>query len=405
MRKPATKGGNRFAEQLRFVDTAQPPTTEPGWSAQDAGNHPVTPVSVPQQRSRRPAKPGPPVRVPGVAYPTQRQIRELFALSRTTPPPNVQPREPAATEPAEAATSDDHEPAPPADQPLPVPPGDTGGWLPAWGGRPVPMPQHVGHVRVDARAPVAVTAAATLTALPGFRVAELLATRGRSRRDQVEQIMAGLPIGQGRTVLIASLFGGVGVSTLATLLGQAWASRGRHVDLVDATGSWAPGLPERSVPSPTLRLRTEHADAGAGPQDSIQANLWVIDSGSDPARLRRQLIEEPPQLLVMVCRPNRTELQRTANFLRAAHQDGWLNCHRRAVVAAVGKIRRGVHADLSVIADIGSAIPLPHTRQLADRTRQVSPADITPHVETLAAAAAIAPNPTHPLTAQKKASA
>ena len=271
--------------------------------------------------------------------------------------------------------------------------GRPAGGCPSWGGRPVPMPQHVGHVRVDARAPVAVTAAATLTALPGFRVAELLATRGRARRDQVEQIMAGLPIGQGRTVLIASLFGGVGVSTLAVLLGQAWAVRGRHVDLVDATGSWAPGLPERSVPSPTLRLRTEPADAGAGPQDSIQASLRVIDSGSDPARLRRQLIEEPPQLLVMVCRPERTELQRTASFLRGAHQDGWLNCHQQAVVAAVGKIRRGVHADLSVIADIGSAIPIPHTRRLADRTRQITPADITPHVEALAAAAAIAPEP------------
>ncbi len=82
-------------------------------------------------------------------------------------------------------------------------------------------------------------------------VADLLSARGSDAKSQVNRLLSGgLSAAEGgRQVVVGSLSGGTGASTVAALLWQAWAARGIPGVMLDAAGGWRPGMADRINPA------------------------------------------------------------------------------------------------------------------------------------------------------------
>ena len=214
------------------------------------------------------------------------------------------------------------------------------------------------------------------TATPNrdFPVADLLALRSRPRPAAVRRLLGGISADTGgRRVMVGSLFGGTGVSTLTALTERAWSAHRLPSVVMDATGHWRPGLPDRLAPaqlfaSPTWADLDPRSVAGefeavraAGDGRSVLigagargdlvdpgtvatvaahvAASWplvLIDMGSGAGRVRAHLQTGAPSLLVLVCRLSALEIRETADFLREVHRNGLVDVHRAAVIATIG---------------------------------------------------------------------
>jgi len=235
--------------------------------------------------------------------------------------------------------------------------------------------------------------------------------------------------GGGRRVMIGSLFGGTGVSTLTALIERAWSAHRVPSVAMDATGHWRPGLPERIAPSRLVASprwtdvegrsvaaefeavwassrgrsvligageRCRHVDPETVAADvSASWPLVVIDVGSGAERVREHLQAGAPGLLVLVCRSSAVEIRQSANFLREAHRDGLVNGHQAAVITTVGAPGRqstDVSAAMAAVSDTAAgAVRLPMCRTLSRREAWVDDSCVDDAARLLAAAVAAAP--------------
>ena len=313
----------------------------------------------------------------------------------------------------------------------------------AWGAAPVAVPRGTGG-RVRAVAAEGLAAPSPARAL-AFGPTELLRLRDRERLSRVRAIEhAGWP--GPRTILVASLYGGVGVSTIAAQLAWSGRVRGLPTVLLDAseaygTGaaaripdaaqmtqrpSWAdlartlytggpdgltgafserlPGL-EGAVPVLTggrqstdeLRHRPP-ADLLAGGVQAAQLGGWplvVVDHGAGAVPLTLTLGGFDPDLLVLVTRGDVAEVRESAAFLRHLAASGVRGSDRTVlVVAHDGRIGRSVAAARASVLDAAAgSIDAPWTDRLRDRTSTVD--GVPPAISLLMAATALS-TPTQP---------
>jgi hypothetical protein len=237
------------------------------------------------------------------------------------------------------------------------------------------------------------------------------------------------PAAGGRRVMIGSLFGGTGVSTLTALIERAWSAHRVPSVAMDATGHWRPGLPERIAPTRLVASprwadiegrsvarefeavwassrgrsvligageRCRHVDpetvAAVAADVSASWPLVLIDVGSGAERVREHL---QAGLLVLVCRSSAVEIRQSAEFLREAHRDGLVDGHQAAVITTVGGPGRqstDVSAAMAAVSDIAAgAVRLPMCRTLARRETRVDDSCVGDAARLLAAAVAAAP--------------
>lgn len=241
-------------------------------------------------------------------------------------------------------------------------------------------------------------------------VQELLAIRPRERARVVDRLLSGgLSPANRRLVMVGSLWGGTGVSTLSSSLAAVWAGERVPAVLLDASGQDDPGLPDRVDPQmtagcpqwselpgdPTLMAEQFVAVAassdrpvlvtGGGPSSAGEVaavagaaqagyGLVVIDAGSLGSRIREiGAAACGLDLLVMVCRPSEEELRRTAAWLRSEQSIGRLEACRAAVIAVIGAptVRAtAVAAAMTVVSDAaaGPAVRVDTARDLTVRT-------------------------------------
>ena len=266
-------------------------------------------------------------------------------------------------------------------------------------------------------------------------MADLLSLRPRARRAAVRSLLGeGISpaAGGGRRVMIGSLFGGTGVSTLTALIERAWSAHRVPSVAMDATGHWRPGLPERIAPS-RLVASPRWADVegrsvaaefeavwvscrgrsvliGAGERcrqvdpETVAAvaadtaaswPLVMIDVGSGAQRVREHLQAGAPGLLVLVCRSSAVEIRQSADFLRESHRDGLVDSHQAAVITTVGGPGRqysDVPAAMAAASDTAAgAVRLPMCRTLSRREASVDDSCVDDAARLLAAAVAAAP--------------
>lgn len=309
---------------------------------------------------------------------------------------------------------------------------------PVWGAVPVTVPRGTGgRVRAVATEP----AQQSIAGPAGFGPTELLRLRDRDRLGRVRAIeQVGWP--GPRTVLVASLYGGVGVSTLAALL--AWAGRGRGLPavLLDASEAYGSGAAARISNAAQMTQRPSWADLARTAQTSGPAGLsmafsdrlpglegavpvlaggrqpaeglryrpspdllastvraaqsggWplvVVDQGAGADPLSATLHRFDPDLLVLVTRGDAAEIRETAAFLRHLAGSGVRGSDRTVLaVAHDGRIGRSVSAArASVIDGAAGSIDAPWSDRLRDRTTTVDavPAAISLLMAALAVSA------------------
>lgn len=271
-----------------------------------------------------------------------------------------------------------------------------------WGGEPVRLTVGTDLVRVPPIAPGPQVGSEPVAAAVPYPLADLLSSRRRDSERRVGQLLdAGLSSTASRRVVVGSLFGGTGVSTLAALLADVWDSVRVPSVLLDTTGQLHPGLQERITDDvlagkpawldlatvdraalveqfaavaryaptrpgevPASVLVTGDAVAPV-PGDVVQrvvsaaAESWplvIVDAGSDHCHLDDLVGWVAPEVVILVCRPSAVELRVTADWLRA--RSSWpLDCRQSAVVAVVGAQAmrtRSVSAAMTVASDVAA---------------------------------------------------
>lgn len=240
-----------------------------------------------------------------------------------------------------------------------------------WGAQPVAGVPVGDLVRVDDDARLLPLTQAG-PAASGVRLPVLLGAKGREQVKLADELLsAGLSVTDSRTVMVAGLFGGVGVSTLAAQLAHVWAGCGVPSVSLDAAGGRYPGLLDRfdgdgllGCPSwDDLAAADEAALAGqfaaaaaapvggnivtsgglAGPAQVARvaagaATSWplvVVDAGTDVWRVEGLARALAPDLLVVVCRPSVREVRLTVDWLREFSFAG-IPMADKAVVAVAG---------------------------------------------------------------------
>lgn len=328
---------------------------------------------------------------------------------------------PQGAEPARRVTSD----APPAES-----------VSPAWGRAPVPVPRG-GRLQ-----PMAAVAAPDVPHPVGqvvFGPGELLRLRERERAVRVRSIEASGWPGR-RGVLVGSLYGGTGVSTLAAQL--AWAARSRGLPAVLLDGSSAYGSGAASRLSSDVRMSHEPgwadlafldqqgptglADAFAARLPSLSAEVPVlvggrsvpdrrrppagllavavsaalaggwpfvaVDAGAGADPLTAALSVWAADLAVLVCRADALEVRESADYLR--HLSSVVGRPAgRSILAIVhgGRVTRPVAQARAAVSDTAAgSVAVQMVDQLRDRSAVVAAAP--PPVSLLMAALAISPS-------------
>lgn len=313
-----------------------------------------------------------------------------------------------------------HEPAAPGPQPVL-----------GWGGSPTPIPSaHQGLRPVTTDRPPSGRSPAGLTAFP---VAALLRSRPKERGGQVRRALHGTWVGR-RHVMVASLFGGTGTSTLAVLLWGRLRRLQLPAVLIDATGGYVSGIAAR-VPAQALmqgpswatmaRLNAGHAGSefaerfpgltddppamligGAGREQrpptkltmhAVRAALasWPLvltDAPADFDAIGDLAGSGQPDMLLMTCRPDSGEVRATADFLRSLDRAGSYAPQQSAVIAIVHgpRVHRDVLAARASAADIAAGVILiRRSDRLLPRTAPISSSLVSESIDLLAAAAAI----------------
>lgn len=303
--------------------------------------------------------------------------------------------------------------------------------VPGWGGSPTPIPSAHQCLR-----PVTVEGAhggLSPAGSSGFPVAALLRARPKERAAHVQRALDGAWVGR-RFIAVSSLFGGTGASTLAALL---WARLRRlqlPAVLIDATGGYVSGIGSRVPPAALMqgpswatmsrldpgRAAREFAERFPGGIDDPPAMVvggdgheqrppgalavhatraalatWplvIADVAADFAAIRDVAGSGQPDLLLMTCRPDSSEVRATADFLRSLDRDGVYAPQDSAVIAIVHgpRVHRDVLAARASAADIAAGVvTIRFTERLLDRTAHVSGAAANDSIDLLAAAAAI----------------
>lgn len=281
-----------------------------------------------------------------------------------------------------------------------------------------------------------------LASAPGvFGPTELLRLRERDRTARVREIEQAGWSGS-RTVLIGSLFGGVGVSTLAARLVWAGRERGLPAVLLDASEAYSAGAASRIPETARMSQQASWADlaqtaaagdlgrafgerlpgldatapvlvAGRQPSDGlrhrppagllaqvvrgVQAGAWplaVVDHGAGADALTAALRAVNPHLVVLLTRGDAAEIRETATFLRVLASSGvWGTDHTVLAVAHDGALGRSVAAARAAVLDAAAgSVDAAFTKDLRDRTSTVT--GVSPAISLLMAALAIStPDP------------
>lgn len=339
--------------------------------------------------------------------------------------------------------------APTPQTPQPPPPGDQTTVNPhkprvpqMWGAAPVGVPRGAGgRLR-----PVAPAAPAETLQMgdQSFGPTELLRLRDRDRTNRVEGIQrAGWP--GSRCVLVASLYGGAGVSTLTAQLAWAGRERGLPAVLLDASAAYGTGAAARIPETAQMTQRPSWADlarltdtagpatlsaafserlpsltgtapvliGGRQPADGLRHRpsptlladtaaaarsggwpLVAVDLGVGADILAATLGRFDPDLLVIVARADAAEIRESAAFLRALAGSG-IRTGERTVLAIAhdGRISRPVSAARASVLDAAAgSIDAPFTEHLRNRTSTVTAAP--PPISLLMALLAVS-TPTH----------
>ena len=315
-----------------------------------------------------------------------------------------------------------------------------------WGAAPVGVPRGTGG-QLRAVAPTPVGQLSNSPRL--FGPTELLRLRDKDRVNQVRAIEeAGWP--GPRTVLIGSLYGGTGVSTLAAQVGWAGRERGLPVVLLDASEAYSSGAVARVPEAARMSQQPSWADlaqlsargaaavsaafgerlpglagavpvliGGRQPTDGLrhrppagllqaaahgaQAGGWplvVIDHGAGADALTATLARFDPDLLVLTTRGDAAEIRESAAYLRGLAGGGVWSSDRTVIAVVHGdKIDRPVAAARASVLDAAAgSIDARWSDALRDRTRPV--AGVPPAVSLLLSALAITTShqPKPPLT-------
>lgn len=311
-----------------------------------------------------------------------------------------------------------------------------------WGAAPVGVPRGTGgRLRPVVGEQLAVFAPTG----PGvFGPTELLRLRERDRTTRAREIeQAGWP--GPRTVLVASLYGGVGASTLAAQMAWAGRQRGLPTVLLDASEAYGAGVADRIPETGRMSQQPSWADlaqmtAESGPDAlsrafgerlpgldaaapvlvggrqpagglrhrpsagllaqvvrGVQAGGWplaVVDHGAGVDALTASLRAFDPDLLVLLTRGDAAEMRETATFLRVlASSDIRSTHHTVLAIAHDGRLGRSVSAARASVLDAAAgSIDAPWTERLRDRTTTV---DAVPAPISLLMAALAISTPTH----------
>lgn len=304
--------------------------------------------------------------------------------------------------------------------------------VPVWGGSPVTVPRG-GRLQPVA----AVAGSAHFEAGTGaLGVAELLRLRDRERTARIGAIAAAGWPGP-RSAVVGSLFGGVGVSTLAAQL--AWTGRTRRLPtvLLDGSGAYGSGaasrlasairmdygpswadlaglasgpagalagafgarLPSLSAEVPVLVGGRSETDHRRPPSDLVGAAIvgaldggWplvTVDAGGGADEMTAALSVWDSDLAVLVCRADPAEVRESADYLRfLAESVG--RPPGRSVLAIVhaGRLTRSVAQARAAVSDTAAgSVAVQMVERLRDRSAVVAAAP--PAVALLMAALAI----------------
>lgn len=304
---------------------------------------------------------------------------------------------------------------------------------PAWGRSPVPVPR---GGRLQPMAAVAAPGVPHTAGQVVFGPGELLRERERERAARVRAIeVSGWP--GPRSVLVGSLYGGAGASTLAAQL--AWAARSRGLPSVLLDGSTAYGSGAASRLSSDVRMSHEPAwadmafldkqgatglaDAFAARLPSLSAEVPVlvggrsvqdrrrppagllaaavngalaggwplvaVDAGAGADPLTAALSVWDADLAVLVCRADALEVRESADYLRhLASVVGRPAGRSILVIVHGGRVTRPVAQARAAVSDTAAgSVAVQMVDQLRDRSAVVAASP--PSVALLMAAVAI----------------